>query len=77
MNPMEKHITKMNTASENMIYLADNKTFLCQNNKLHLLTARRVKCISEPMYRYIEKLFSTIHRNTSLQRVDKIYQMRN
>ena len=31
MNPMEKQITKMNTTSENMTYLADNKIKLFQH----------------------------------------------
>ena len=67
----------MNTASENMTYIIDNKSFLCQHNKLHPLTARKGKRISEKMYRDNEKSFSMIHRNTSLQRVDNIYQIRN
>ena len=36
-----------------MKYLIDNKTFLCQHNKLHPLTARRGKWISETLYREI------------------------
>ena len=47
MNPMEKQITKMNTTSENMTYLVDNKTFLCQHKKLHPLTSREVKLMQE------------------------------
>ena len=54
MSPMEKHITKMNTTSENMTYLVDNKTIMCQHNKLHPLIAIIVKWISETMYRDIE-----------------------
>ena len=39
--PMEKHLKKTNKTSENMTYLINNKTFLCQYNRLHPLTARR------------------------------------
>ena len=46
----------MNTTSENMTYLIDNIFFLCQHNKLNTLTARRVKWISETMYRYTEQI---------------------
>ena len=74
---MEKQIIKMNTTSENMTYIVDNKNNLCQHNKLNPLTASRGKWISEKMYRDIEKLFSIDHRNTSLQRVETIYQIRN
>ena len=49
---MGTHITKRNTTSENIIYLVDNKK-PCQHKKLHLLTARREKWISE---KYIEML---------------------
>ena len=56
MNPMEKQITKMNTTSENMTYLIDIKNILCKHNKLHPLASRRGKCISETIYRYIEKI---------------------
>ena len=66
MNPMGKYITKMNTTSENIIYLVDNKIFLCQHNKLHPLIARRGKWILETMYRDIEKSFSMTHRNIPL-----------
>ena len=55
MNPMEKYIIKMNTTSENMTYLVDNKNILRQHKKLHPLIARRVKYIPETMYRNIEK----------------------
>ena len=55
MNPMEKHITKMNTSSKNMTYLVDNRKSLCQHNKLRPLTARRGKWVSEKIYRDIEK----------------------
>ena len=48
MNPMEKH-KKMNKTSENMKYLIDTKAVLCQHNKLHRLTARGGKWISETM----------------------------
>ena len=51
----EKNITKRNTTSENITYLVDNKKFLCQHEKLHPLTAKRRKLISEIIYRDIEK----------------------
>ena len=57
---------KMNTTLQNMTYLVDNKKNVCQHNKLHLLIARKGEWISETMYGYIEKSFSTIHCNTSL-----------
>ena len=60
-----------------MTYLADNKTNMCQHKKLYRLTARRIKWISEKMYRDIEKLFVMIHRNISLQMVETIYQISN
>ena len=43
----------MNKTSENMTYLIDNRKFLCQHKKLHPLTARRGKWISETLYREI------------------------
>ena len=46
----------MNTTSENMTYLIGNKIIIYQHNKLHLLTARRGKWISEKMYRDIEQI---------------------
>ena len=46
----------MNIISENMTYLVDNKAIMCQHNKLHPLTGRRGKLISETMYRDIEKI---------------------
>ena len=46
----------MNKTSENTTYIIDNKTFLCQNNKLHPLKARRGKWISETIYRDIENI---------------------
>ena len=55
LNPMEKYITKMNTTPENIKYLVDNNCFMCQHNKLHPLTSRRGKYISETRYRDIEK----------------------
>ena len=48
----------MNTTSANMTYLVDNKKYLCQHKKLHPLTARRGKLISEKMYRYIENIIN-------------------
>ena len=56
MNLKEKYIVKLNTTSENIIYLVDNKNFLCQHNKLHPLTARRGNQISETMYKDIEEI---------------------
>ena len=61
MNPMEKLKNTMNKISENMTYLIDSKKFLCQHNKLHPLTARRGKWISETLYREI----ATIIKNDS------------
>ena len=46
----------MNKTSDNMTYLIDNKTFLCQHNKLDPLTARRVKWIPETLYREIASI---------------------
>ena len=77
MNPMEEQIKKMSTTSENMTYLVDNRKNICQHNKLHPLIAKISKWISETMYKDIEKLFSTTHRNTSIQRVEMIYQIIN
>ena len=34
-NPMEKQITRMNTALENMTCFVDNQNNLCQHNELH------------------------------------------
>ena len=56
MNPMEKLKNTMNKTSENMTYLIGNKKFLCQHNKLHPLTARRGKWISETFYREIASI---------------------
>ena len=56
MSPTEQHINQMNTTSENMTYLVDNFFCLCQHNKLHRLTAKRGKCISETMYIDIDKI---------------------
>ena len=44
---------------------------------MHPLTAIRGKLISETMYRDIEKSFNRIPKNTSLQRVETFYQIRN
>ena len=46
----------MNTTSDNMTYLVDLKNPR-QHNKLHSLTDRRVKWISETMYKEIERSF--------------------
>ena len=56
MNLMEKLKNTMNKTSENMKYLIDNKKFLCQHNKLHPLTVRRGKWISETLYREIASI---------------------
>ena len=39
-----------------MTYLIDNKNILCQPNKLHPLTQRIGKWVSETMYRDIENI---------------------
>ena len=44
---------------------------------MHPITARRGKWVSETMSKGIEKLFGLIHRNTALQKVGTIYQIRN
>ena len=67
----------MNKTSENKTYLIDNKNIMCQHNKLHPLTERRVKWISETLYKDIENIIKMIHGNISLQRVEKIYLIRN
>ena len=77
MNPMEKHITEINTISQNFTYIVDNEKYLCQHEKLHPLIARRGKWVSETMYRDIEKLVNKTHINTSLQREDTDYQLIN
>ena len=76
-NPMEKQIAKMNTASKNITYIVDKNNFICQHDKLHTLTDRIGKWISEVMYRDIGKLVRMTHRNTSLQRVATIHKIRN
>ena len=38
-----------------MTYIIDNKKNLCQHNKLHPLTARRGKWISETTHRDVEQ----------------------
>ena len=53
MNSMETNITERNTTSENVSYLVDSKKCLYQHGKLHPLTARKLKRISE---KYIEIL---------------------
>ena len=73
MNPMEKLKNTMNKTSDNMTYLIDNKKILCQHNKLHPLTARRGKWISETLYIEIATIKKMIHQNVSLQRVENIY----
>ena len=67
----------MNKTSENTTYLIDNKKNRCQHNKLHPLTARRGKWISEVLYRDSENIIKIIHVNISLQRVENIYLIRN
>ena len=56
MNPMEKIKNTMNKTSENTTYLIGNNKFLCQHNKLHSLTSRRGKWISETLYREIASI---------------------
>ena len=46
----------MNTTSDNMKYMVDNKKNMCEHKQLHPLTARIGKYISETMYRDIEKI---------------------
>ena len=46
----------MTKTLENAPYLIDKKTILCQHKKLHPLTARRGKWISETLYRDIENI---------------------
>ena len=65
-----------NKTSDNVSYLVDNKKCLCQHGKLHPLIAIMGKCISETMYRYVEKSFNKTHIDTSLQRKMKVYQLR-
>ena len=48
----------------------DNKKYLLKNEKLHPLTARKEKLVSEIMYRDIKKV-------VQLQREEKVYQLRN
>ena len=56
-----------------MTYLIDSKTFLCQHNKLHLLTARKVKWISETMYRDAEKIIQyDSHKYITLEGEDNL-----
>ena len=64
MNPMGKYITENITTPENVSYLVDNKKCLCQHGRLHPLTARKRKLISEKMYRDIEKSSKKTHMNT-------------
>ena len=56
MNVMEKIKNTMNKSSNNMPCLIDNKTFLCQHNKLHTLTPRRGKWIPETLNRAIASI---------------------
>ena len=77
LNPMAKLKNKMNKTTENMTYLINNKKFLCQHNKLHPLTSIRRKWISETLYREIASIEKMIHRTVLLQRLEKIYYIRN
>ena len=45
-----KLIRESNTTSDHISYLVDNKKCMFQHGKLHPLTARKVKYISERMY---------------------------
>ena len=60
-NPLEKQITKINTNLKNLTCVVDNKKNMCQHNKLHPLTAKKLKWISETMYKDIEKI---IHQDS-------------
>ena len=51
-----KTLKTMNNTLENTTYIIDNKFFLCQHNKLHPLTARRGKWISETFHIDIENV---------------------
>ena len=57
-----------NTTSDNISYLIDDKKCLCQHEKLHPLTAIKVKCISEIMYIDLEGITQNTHLETSLLR---------
>ena len=76
MNPMEKLKNTMNKTSGNMTYLIDNKKNLCQHNKLHPLTARKVKWISEILYREISSIITNDSPNciTPEGKVDLLHQ---
>ena len=67
----------MNTTSDNITYLVDNRKILCQHKKLHLFTDRRRELISEKIFGDIEKPFSMVHMYTSLQREETVYQIRD
>ena len=67
MNPTEEEIIEK-TASDNVSYLNDNKDYLFRHEKVHPLTARKGKWISERLYRYLEKKFNRTHLDTSLQK---------
>ena len=54
MNPMEKHLKNEQNIRKHDIFYFKKK--LCRHNKLHPLTARIVKWISETTYRDIEKI---------------------
>ena len=58
---VKKKITKINTNLKNLTCVVDNKKNMCQHNKLHPLTAKKVKWISETMYKDIEKI---IHQDS-------------
>ena len=68
MNPMEKLNIERNPTSENISYLVDNKNYLCQHEKLHPITARTGKYISETMYRdLLRKILQGSHRTITPQ----------
>ena len=68
MNLMEKLIRERKTISDNISYLVDNKKCLCQNEKLHPLTNRTGKYISETTYIYLEGIImQDSHRNIALK----------
>ena len=63
MNPLENQITKMNTTSQNMTYLIDNKNIMCQYKKYHPLTSGRGKMdVRINVYRYLKIIQHDSHK---------------
>ena len=77
MNHMEKHITKRNTASENITYMVDKNCFLCHHDKLHPLQLKRGNGFQKQCIDILKNSFNKTHTNTSLQREETIYQLIN